>query len=162
MTFFAINRFAGLVVFATGALLTGVAEAIQYVDSAPAVKLAASYFDTLKVGKFDDAILAFDPNYLSNGNGEWRRLFPGLEQKFGRISSISLTRASIVPINDVGCSLLRYDIGRRLLSTQESLIVCPQKVGGKLSIVGHEVVRKDNGQRIVIGLSVKEVEFKFP
>lgn len=155
------------VIFAVAATFIGVvlfalSGKVHYVDNQPAIAFADKFYGELQQAHIDEALQSYGANYVSQKDENWKRLLVGLNSSYGTITSRSLVGASVVPVEEVGCSLLRYDVRRGQLATEEKLIVCPKDKQSGYLIAGHELRRTDTGQSIIAGLSVQESGVRVP
>ncbi|NQD39018.1 hypothetical protein HPT27_18535 [Permianibacter sp. IMCC34836] len=154
---------AAVAIIVVSVVLFILSRKFHYVDSRPATALADAFFNDLQKGDVDRTFQKYDARYIDPKNGEWLRLLQGLNSRYGPITSYLLANTAIVPVADIGCSLLHYNIHRAQLITEENLIVCPtSQDSNNYLIVGHSLHRMDTDQSIVVGLSVHEERGRVP
>jgi hypothetical protein len=134
---------------------------VHYVDNKPSIAVAESYFTELEKGKVDSAFVSYSGKFREENDKTWRDLLTGLQLRFGAVTAFKLTESKIVPVSEVGCTLLRYQVSRGSLSTEEQMMLCPDKASTS-TIIGHEVIRLDTHQRISAGQTVQEVGVHVP
>lgn len=134
---------------------------VHYVDNKPSISIAENYFTELKKGQVDLAFASYSEKFRETNDKTWRDLLSGLQQRYGVVTSTKLVGSTIVPVSKVGCTLLRYEVSRGSLSTQEQIILCPDKAS-IVTIIGHELTRLDSNQKISAGQTVKEVGIPVP
>lgn len=158
--------FKKLLIFGTIAIVLVVAALflfgkVHYVDNRPSISIAENYFTELKRGHVELALASYSEKFRETNDKTWRDLLSGLQQRYGVVTSAKLVGSTIVPVSEVGCTLLRYEVSRGSLSTKEQMILCPDKASA-VTIIGHELTRLDSNQRISAGQTVQEVRIHVP
>ncbi len=125
------------------------------VDHKPSIAVAERFYAALQLKSQEKVHTFFSPEFLAQYGNAWRNLLTGLAQKFGPVTEAKLVEAKSVPIDKVGCSLLRYQVRRGTLVTREIIILKPG-TGTSPVIVGYEMIRLDTGQKIEAGVTVHE------
>ncbi|MGO9446617.1 MAG: hypothetical protein ACLPXB_17865 [Thiobacillaceae bacterium] len=144
--------FGVIAVFVTALFLRG---RVHYVDDKPSIAEADKYFSELKQARLDSAFGEYSANFRHVNERTWRDLLTGLQGRYGVVRGFNLVESKIVPVAEVGCTFLRYRVSRSQLSTEESLILCPDR-SSHPTIVGHELVRDDTHQMISAGVTILE------
>ena len=134
---------------------------VHYVDPKPALAVGEDYFSDLRQGQTDDAFAIYTDGFLRKVGEEWRNVIARLDEQGGSVTDFKPTGSHVVPVTlrdqtEIPCVLIRYQITRKTLSTDERLIVCPHQRGAAWAIAGHEIIRRDSGQRFSAGITVKE------
>jgi len=150
------------VVSLVGLALFGISRNFQYVDNKAAIAFGDQFINTLREDQVDAVFRNYDSNHINPKDAPWTRLLAGLTDRYGKISSHSLVRSSIIPVSDAPCTLLQYEIHRGELITQEKIIVCPVPNKNTYVVAGHELVRTDTGQRVYAGLAAEESSIRVP
>jgi len=125
------------------------------VDHKPSIAVAERYYAALGLKSQEKVHTFFNPEFLAQYGNAWRNLLTGLAQKFGPVTEAKLVETKSVPIDQVGCSLLRYQVRRGTFVTQENIILKPS-TGTSPAIIGYEMIRLDTGQKIEAGVTVHE------
>jgi hypothetical protein len=131
----------------------------HYVDSKPAVELGGEYFSRLQQGDVNGAFALYTDGFLRQAGAEWRKVITQLDAKEGNVADFRLIGSHVVPLRtqpgEIPCVLLRYEVTRTMLSSEETLIGCPHQPVA-WAIAGHEIVSKRDGQRFSAGVTVQE------
>ena len=145
-------------------VIWGLLGKIKIVDNKPAIALADSYFDELQHSRIEEAYSSYSEEIKSQNGENWKKLLTGLDKQFGAVTSKSLTGMSVVPVAEVGCWLLSYNVNRTLYVSEDRMIVCPSNDKGLIAsnIVGYEMRRADTGQTISVGLTLTESKISAP
>lgn len=134
---------------------------VHYVDNKSSIATAENYYTELKKGQVKPALPSYSEKFRETNDQTWSNLLSGLQQRFGAVTSIKLVGSTIVPVSEVGCTLLRYEVSRGALSSHEQLILCPGKASAAI-IIGHEIIRLDTNQKISAGQTVQEIGIHVP
>lgn len=134
---------------------------IQVVDSRPCIAAAEHYYSILEGKSQGRVSSSFSQEFLSKHENMWRDLLMGLGEKFGPVTEIKFMKSSIVPVEQIGCTRLSYEVHRGQFGTQENIIFRPGGTTPPL-IIGYELIRIDTGQKIAAGVTVREVGFSVP
>jgi hypothetical protein len=134
---------------------------IRYVDPKPALALGDDYFSDLRQGQVDDAFQKYTNGFLNKVGKEWRNVIAQLDGEGGTVTDFKLIGYHVVPVtlqdqSEIPRVLVRYQITRKSVSSDENLIVCPYQRGAAWAIAGHEISRKDTGQHFSAGITVTE------
>lgn len=128
------------------------------VDHRPCIAVAERYYLALEQKSQERLHTFFSPEFLAENGDKWRRLLTGLNENYGPVTEVKLMEVQVVPVDQIGCSLLRYQVHRGPFTTQENIIFKPGK-GGSAAIIGYEMIRLDTGQKIAAGVGVTERGF---
>lgn len=133
----------------------------QYVDQRQAIAVGDAYYSRLKQGEVDDAFSMYTDGFLQKAGGKWREVVRQLQQQGGSVLDFRFARSRVVPFvvsksNTVPCVFVQYEVTREKLSSEDGLTVCPHQRGEAWAIAGHEIIRKDTGQRLSAGLTFHE------
>jgi hypothetical protein len=128
---------------------------VQFVNPIPSIAAGEKYFLELKGGNVDTAYAQYDNEFRVRYGDGWRGFLSGLQQRYGAVTTFTVSESRIVPVSGVGCTLLRYKVARGQLITDEKILFCPTKSGGP-TIIGHEVVGPETGQKAAAGQTVVE------
>lgn len=133
----------------------------QYVDQRQAIAVGDGYFSRLKQGEVDDAFAMYTDGFIEKVGEQWRGVVTQLQQQGGGILDFRFLRSRVVPFvvnksSTVPCVLVQYEVTRKNLSSEEGLIVCPHQRADVWAIAGHQIIRKDTGQRLSAGLTFQE------
>lgn len=138
------------------------AKKVHYVNTNPAIAFAGEYFSKLKRGQVGDALAMYTDDFRHKNGESWQKLLLELNTQFGPATAFTLVDAKVAPnvhaVPEVACVLVRYQVNRSTLATEERLLVCPEKSDAQMAIAGHELIRLDTQQRIAAGMTVKEHE----
>ena len=134
---------------------------VHWVDNGPSVAAGERFFAELKQSHAGSVSAYYSREFQVEHNKDWPELLSGLQQRFGPVTSVTLLESKIVPVDQVGCTLLRYKVNRGVFVTNENLLFRPENASGP-SIIGHELFRLDTNQRIAAGLSVRESSINVP
>lgn len=133
----------------------------QYVDQRQAIAVGDGYFSRLKQGEVDDAFAMYTDGFIEKVGEKWREVIRQLQQQGGGILDFRFLRSRVVPFvvnksSTVPCVFVQYKVTREKLSSEDGLIICPHQRGEAWAIAGHEIIRKDTGQRLSAGLTFQE------
>jgi hypothetical protein len=131
---------------------------VHYVDQKPAVALGGEYFSKLKQGQLTDAFAMYTDEFRLRRGDDWQRLLLDLDTRYGTTTGFTLLDARTAPMAEIACVIVRYQITRPMLSSEEKLTVCPENSKTHMAIAGHEIVRLDTGQSTAAGITVQEKE----
>ena len=141
--------------------LTAGCNKVHWVDNGPSVAVGERFFAELKQAHAESVSAFYSREFQAEHNKDWPELLAGLQQRFGPVTSVTLLESKVVPVNQVGCTLLRYKVNRGVFTTNENLLLRPEHASGP-TIIGHELFRLDTNQRIAAGLSVRESSIHIP
>ena len=133
------------------------ARKVHYVNPKPAVALGGEYFSKLKQGQINDALAMYSDEFRRQHGEQWQELLTGIDERYGTVAGVTLLDARTAPVGEVACVVVRYQITRNLLFSEEKLTVCPEKANTQMAIAGHEMVRLDNGQKTAAGITFTEI-----
>jgi len=133
----------------------------QYVDQRQAIAVGDAYYSRLKQGEVDDAFAMYTDGFLKQAGEKWREVVTQLQQQGGSILDFRFARSRIVPFvvsksNALPCVFVQYEVTREKLGSEDGLIICPHQRAEAWAIAGHEIIRKDTGQRLSAGLTFQE------
>ena len=130
-----------------------------YVDSKPALELGAEYYSRLQQGEVDGAFALYTRGFLRNAGTEWRKVITQLDTTDGNVTDFRLIAYHVTPLVTNGitipCVLVRYEVTRTTLSSEETLIACPRQPVA-WAIAGHEILSTDKRQHFSAGVNVHE------
>jgi hypothetical protein len=134
---------------------------LHYVDPKPALAVGGDYFSDLRRGQIDDAFQMYTDGFLHKVGEEWRKVITQVDAQGGSVTDFKVIGSHVVPVTlrdetEIPCVLVRYEITRKTLSSDERLIVCPHQREAAWAIAGHEIIRKDTGQHLSAGITVTE------
>lgn len=133
----------------------------HYVDPRPALYVGEDYFGDLRRGQIDDAFAMYTDGFLGKVGEEWRKVVTDLDAENGNVVDFKVLDSHVVPLtlrdrSEIPCVLIRYEITRKMLSSNEALMVCPHQRAELWAIAGHEITRKDTGEHFLAGITVME------
>ena len=134
------------------------ARKVHYVDVKPAIALGGEYFSKLKRGQAGDALAMYTDEFRQQRGEDWQKLLFELNTRYGAVTGFTLLDAKTAPVAEVACVVVRYQVTRSTLSSEERLTVCPEKSNTQMAIAGHEIVRLDTQQKIAAGITIQEKE----
>jgi hypothetical protein len=134
---------------------------VNFVDIRSATAFAEEFFSELKQGRPDKAFDRYGPEFRAKNGSVWRQFLFDLQSAHGVVSAAILAEATIVPVSQIGCTMVQYNVSRGQFSSKEQLILCPDK--SSVKIVGHKLVRIDTNQQVSAGTTVREeTAFRVP
>ena len=91
---------------------------------------------------------------------DWKKTLLELETQSGGISDFKMLGSQIAPVTlrnstEIPCVLVRYQVTRGTVISEEALTICPHQRGDEPGIAGHEITRRDTGQHFEAGLTVR-------
>ena len=134
---------------------------MHYVDQKPAVAFSEVYFSKLKQGQVDDALGMYTDGFRQMRGEEWRKLLAQLDAQNGGVTDFKTLGSQVAPVKlsdstEIPCVLVRCQVTRNILTSQEKLTICPYQRGAEYGIAGHEITRSDNGQHYAEGVTFQE------
>jgi hypothetical protein len=134
---------------------------VHYIDQRPAVAFGEEYFSKLKQGQVDDAFAMYTDGFLQKRGEEWHKLLTDLDTQNRGITDFKTLGSGLAPVTlrdstEMPCVLVRYQVTRNTLISQEKLTICPHQRGAEYGIAGHEITRSDTGQHFAAGLTIHE------
>lgn len=139
----------GMLAVVGGAWL--LASRVTFVDSREAKTVATAFFASLERSESREVMTFFSPEFREQGEAVWSNFLIDTESKTGPVEKVRLIDETIIPNGEVGCVGLRYEVDRKTMATEERLTLCPGQPGGPWQIIGHQLIRKDNGKQIGAG-----------
>jgi len=134
----------------------------HYVDSRPAIALGDQFFSAMKERAPGKAFELYSPEFRKMQGDGWKNGFlVKMSESWGTITGYSITQGHVVPVERRGCYLLRYAVQRTKVSSEETILACPQD-SPQWAIVGHELTRTDTGQHVSAGLIPREAGIHVP
>ncbi|MGA6986149.1 MAG: hypothetical protein WBZ01_08855 [Terriglobales bacterium] len=134
---------------------------VHYVDPKPAIAFGEEYFSKLKQSQVDDAFAMYTDGFQQNGGGEWRKLLTHFDTQNGDVRNFKTLGSQVAPVTlrdstEIPCVLVRYQVTRNALISEERLTICPHQHGEDWGIAGHEITRSDTGEHFGAGLTFRE------
>ena len=134
---------------------------VHYVDPRPAVAFGEEYFSKLRQKQVDDAVAMYTDGFLQKVGEDWHKLLLQLDTQNGDVTGFKTLGSHVVPVTlrdstEIPCILVRYEVTRNTLVSDERLTICPHQRGDEWAIAGHEITRSDTGQHFAAGLTVQE------
>jgi hypothetical protein len=162
-TFGIRQKIAGSLLIGVMVLVLGVyfVRKVHYVNIFPSVDVANQYFSDLKAGNVETAFAIYDDEFRRTYGAAWLDLLSRLQKQYGVVTEFKLLESRIVPVSDVGCALVRFNVTRGQLVSEEGMVLCPN-TKSEPKIVGHEMMRVDTHQRMAAGRNVVEIGVRFP
>ena len=152
----------GMTVVLLGAAASFIATTAKYVNTDLAAAAGNHFFSLLEARNVRDAIEMYDARFRKQQGEAWDRLLAGLDAKQGPVTKATLAGVQVVPVEEVGCVLLQYQVSRGALASTENLLVCPATGKTSFVIVGHELTRLDTKQNIAAGVTVQLKGVRLP
>jgi hypothetical protein len=133
---------------------------VHYVDPKPAIAFGQDYFTKLRENQVDEAFAMYTDGFLQKRGEDWKKLVLELDTQSGGLSDFKLLSSQIAPVTlrdstEIPCVLVRYQVTRGTVISEERLTICPQQRGDEPGIAGHEITRRDTGQHFEAGLTVR-------
>lgn len=133
---------------------------LHYVDPSPALEVGGEYYSRLQQGEVDGAFALYTRGFLRKAGADWRQIITQLDAKEGNVIGFRLIGSHVVPLRtndgvEIPCVLVRYEVTRTTLTSEERLIACPRQPVA-WAIAGHEILSKNNGQRFSAGVTFQE------
>lgn len=134
---------------------------VHYVDPKPAIAFGDEYFTNLKDDQVDNAFAMYTDGFLQKRGEEWRKLINGFNSQGSAPIEFSLLGSQVAPVTlrdstEIPCVLVKHQVTRRSVVTEEMLTICPHQRGDKPGIAGHEITRRDTGQHFEAGLTIQQ------
>jgi len=134
---------------------------LHYVDPRPAVAFGEEYFSKLKQHQVDDAVAMYTEGFLQRRGEDWQKLLTQLDTQNGGVTDFKTLGYQIAPVTlrdstTIPCVLVRYQVTRNTLISDERLTICPHQRGEEWAIGGHEITRSDTGQHFEAGVTIRE------
>lgn len=154
-----------LLIFAGVVLLVALAvlflSKLHYVDPKPAIAFGDDYFASLKQNQVDAAFEMYTDGFLRQRGKDWKELIVALDTQSGGLTDFKLLGSQVAPVMlrnsaEVPCVLVRYQVKRGTVISEETLMVCPRQRGDEPGIAGHEITRSDTGQHFQAGLTIRQ------
>ncbi|HXM13532.1 MAG TPA: hypothetical protein VN946_26510 [Terriglobales bacterium] len=147
-----------LVIAVTVAVLivTFVAKRMHYVDTKPAVALGGEFFSNLKRGQVGNAIGLYSGEFRQQRGEDWTKILLEITARYGPVTGYTFLDAKIAPVAKAVCVVVRYQVTRSTLSSEERLTVCPGKSATQMAIAGHQILRLDTQQKVEAGIVVQD------
>jgi hypothetical protein len=152
----------GVSVLLLGAAVAFIATRARYVNTDLAIAAGNQFFSLLQARNVRDAAEMYDARFRKQHGEVWDRLLANLDAKPGPVTKATLAGVQIVPIDEVGCVLLQYQVSRGLLASTENLVLCPARETTSFVIAGHELTRLDTQQNIAAGVRVQLKGVRLP
>jgi hypothetical protein len=133
---------------------------VHYVDVKPAIAFGQDYFTKLQENQVDEAFAMYTDGFLQKRGEDWKKILLELETQSGGISDFKMLGSLIAPVTlrntpEIPCVLVRYQVTRGTVISEEVLTICPHQRGDEPGIAGHEITRRDTGQHFEAGLTVR-------
>ena len=134
---------------------------VHYVDPKPAVAFGDEYFTNLKENQVDEAFGMYTDGFLQKRGQDWKELIVDLDTQSGGLTDFKLLGSQVAPVTlrnavVIPCVLVRYQITRGTVTSEETLTICPRQRGDEPGIAGHEITRRDTGQHFEAGLTIRQ------
>ena len=133
---------------------------VQYVDQKPAIAFGQDYFTKLRENQVDEAFAMYTDGFLQKRGEDWKKMVLELDTQSGGLTDFKLLSSQIAPVtlNDstsIPCVLVRYQVTRGTVISEEMLTICPNQHGDEPGIAGHEITRRDTGQHFEAGITIR-------
>jgi hypothetical protein len=134
---------------------------VHYVDPKPAVALGEEYFSKLKESQMDDAFAMYTDGFLRERGEDWQKLVTQLDTEKGAVTDFKTLGWQVAPVTlrdstEIPCVVVRYQVARNSLISEEGLTICPHQRGDDWGIAGHKITRSDTGQHFEAGITFQE------
>lgn len=134
---------------------------LHYVDPKPAVAFGEGYFSKLKQNQVADAFAMYTDGFMQKRGQDWRKLLNQLNTEKGGVTDFKTVGSQVAPVTlrdstEIPCVLVRYQVARNSLISEERLTICPRQRGEDWGIAGHEITRSDIGQYFEAGITFQE------
>ena len=99
--------------------------------------------------------------FLQKRGEDWQNLLTQLDTQNGGVTDFKTLGSHVAPVKlrdstEIPCVLVRYQVTRNTLISDERLTICPHQRGEEWAIAGHEITRSDTGQHFAAGLTFQE------
>jgi hypothetical protein len=133
---------------------------VHYVDRKPAIAFGQDYFTKLQENQVDEAFAMYTDSFLQKRGEDWKKLLLELDTQSGGISDFKMLGSQIAPVTlrnstEIPCVLVRYQVTRGTVISEEILTICSHQRGDEPGIAGHEITRRDTGQHFEAGLTIR-------
>jgi hypothetical protein len=133
----------------------------HYVDPKPAFAVGEGYFSKLQQNKLDEAFDLYTEGFLQKKGQDWQQTVADLDVKAGVVTDFKAQGSMLAPVTLrnrtlIPCVLIRYQVTRGKVVSNEKLTICSHQRGEEWGIAGHEITRSDNGQHFEAGLTILE------
>ena len=133
---------------------------VHYVDRKPAIAFGQDYFTKLGENQLDEAFAMYTDGFLQKRGEDWKKVVLDLDTQSGGLTDFELLSSQIAPVTlrnstEIPCVLVRYQVTRGSVISEEVLTVCPHQRGNEPGIAGHEITRRDTGQHFEAGLTIR-------
>jgi len=103
----------------------------------------------------------YTEGFLQKRGEEWRKLITQMDSQANGSIDFKLLGSQTAPVTlrdstMVPCVLVRYQVTRGTVVSDESLTVCPHQRGDEPGIAGHQITRRDTGQHFEAGLTIQQ------
>lgn len=134
---------------------------VHYVDRKPAIAFGDEYFTNLKDDQIDNAFAMYTEGFLQKRGEDWRKLITEMDSQGNGSIDFKLLGSQIAPVTlrdstEIPCVLVRYQVRRGTVISDELLTICPHQRGDEPGIAGHQITRRDTGQRFEAGLTIQQ------
>lgn len=133
---------------------------VHYVDQKPAIAFGQNYFTKLRENQVDQAFAMYTDGFLQKRGEDWKKLVLELDSQSGGLTDFKLLSSQIAPVTLrdstlIPCVLVRYQVTRGTVISEELLTICPCQRGNEPGIAGHAITRRDTGQHFEAGLTIQ-------
>lgn len=138
-----------------------VATRLHYVDQKPAFAVGEEYFSKLERNRLDEAFDLYTEKFLQKEGQDWEQKVSDLDARAGGVTGFEPRGSALAPVTlsdgtGVPCVVIRYQVTREQVISDEELTICPHQRGDQWGIAGHEITRSDTGERLNAGLTILE------
>ncbi|MGA2434513.1 MAG: hypothetical protein ABSG25_04435 [Bryobacteraceae bacterium] len=138
-----------------------VATKFHYVDQKPAFAVGEEYFSKLEQNRLDEAFDLYTEKFLQKKGQDWQRTIAELDAKAGGVTGFKPQSSMSAPatLHDgslIPCVLIRYQVERAQVISDEKLTICSHQRDDQWGIAGHEITRSDTGEHFEAGLTILE------
>jgi hypothetical protein len=125
-----------------------------HVNPELALKVCNELFDSMKMGKYDEAYKITGKAFKLENGTQWLRLVKGIDGKFGRLKTAELISNVFFPYENTFCHDFKFKTTREKnnLTMFENIILCPNS-NDELKIYGHKLVEAGTNHAIAVGLN---------
>jgi hypothetical protein len=107
---------------------------VHYVDPKPAIAFGQDYFTKLRENQVDEAFAMYTDGFLQKRGEEWRKVVLALDTQSGGLTDFEQLSSQIAPVTlrnstEVPCVLVRYQVTRGTVVSEEVLTICPRQRG---------------------------------
>ena len=152
----------GVSVLLVGAALAFIATRTSNVNTDLAIAASNQFFSLLQARNVRGATEMYDVRFRNQQGEVWDRLLASLDAQQGPVTKATLAQVQIVPVEEVGCVLLQYQVSRGVAASAENLVLCPTTEKTSFVIVGHELTHSDTQQNIAAGVRVQMKGVRLP